>query len=98
MEVSQYGRRLAWQAAFLFLAACNLVAFQTDDLALQSRHGKELMAEGRFEDAIGVYQKLVQAVPGNPGLLLNLALAEQMAGHPARAIPHFQSVLKSQPD
>jgi len=67
-------------------------------MGLQSRQGKELMAEGRFEDAIGVYQKLVQALPGNPGLLLNLALAEQMAGHPARAIPHFQAVLKSQPD
>jgi tetratricopeptide (TPR) repeat protein len=98
MEVPQYRRRLALQAAFLFLAACNLVAFQTDDLALQSRQGKELMAEGRFEEAIGVYQKLVQALPGNPGILLNLGLAEQMAGHPSKAIPHFQSVLKAEPN
>ena len=31
------------------------------------------MAAGRFEEAIPVYKQLVQAVPGNPGLLMNLA-------------------------
>ena len=37
------------------------------------------MAAGQFEAAIPVYQQLVQAVPGNPGLRLNLALAQHMA-------------------
>lgn len=56
------------------------------------------MAQGRFEEAIPVYESLVKAVPGNPGLILNLGLAEEMAGHPAQAVPHFEAVLKKQPD
>ncbi len=55
------------------------------------------MAEGRFEEAIPIYQKLVAAMPGNPGFILNLGMAEQMAGHPRQAIPQFEAVLKSQP-
>jgi predicted Zn-dependent protease len=55
------------------------------------------MAAGRFEEAIPIYQRLVKAVPGNSGLLLNLGLAEQMAGHSQAAIPHLQAVLKLQP-
>ncbi len=56
------------------------------------------MAESRFAEAIPIYESLLKAYPGNPGLLLDLALAEEMAGQPAHAIPHFESVLKIQPD
>ena len=55
------------------------------------------MAEGRFADAVPVYRQLVKALPGNPGLLLNLGLAERMAGQPGPAIAHFEAVLKLQP-
>ena len=37
-------------------------------------------AAGKYEQAIPIYQKLVQALPGNTGLVFNLALAERMAG------------------
>ncbi len=77
---------------------CWRASSQTDELAQQSRNGKELMAEGRYEEAMAVYQQLVKTLPDNAGLLLNLALAEEMAGHPQKAIPHFQTILKSQPD
>jgi tetratricopeptide (TPR) repeat protein len=80
---------------------CRLVTFaqaDVDRLAEESRHAKELMAERKFAEAIPIYEHLVKAVPGNPGLLLNLALAEEMAGRPARAIPHFEAVLKVQPN
>ncbi len=86
------------RAAFFFLLPVCVLWAQTDQLAAQSQHGKELMAQGRFEDAIGVYRDMVKAMPGNAGLLLNLALAEQMAGHPDQAIPHFEAVLKSEPN
>lgn len=56
------------------------------------------MAKGQFEKAIPLYQQLVKAVPGNPGLVLNLALAEHMAGYEREAIPHFETILKSQPN
>ena len=56
------------------------------------------MAAGRFADAIPLYEELVRAAPDNPGLLLNLGLAEHMAGQHRKAIPHFQAVLKTQPE
>ena len=80
-------------AIFIFA----LFAGQSDDLARQSQHAKELMSSGRFEEAIPIYKKLVQAVPGNPGLILNLGLAEHMAGHEREAIPNFEAVLKIEP-
>jgi tetratricopeptide (TPR) repeat protein len=92
-----YKRRfLPGVAFFLF---CPLVPAQTsDDLAAQSQQAKQLMGEGRFEEAIPIYRRLMAAVPGNPGLILNLGLAEEMAGHFDDAIPHFEQVLKQQPD
>ena len=81
----------------LLLLLSALAAAQTD-LAAASHQAKELMAAGRYEEAVPIYQKLVAAMPDNPGLILNLGLAEEMGGHPARAIPHFQSVLRAQPD
>ena len=56
------------------------------------------MSEGRFAEAIPIYEALIRAVPGNSGLILNLGLAQEMAGHPAEAIPRFEAVLKAQPD
>src|SRR5689334_14909020 len=86
-----------WTA--LFVVAAELLSAQTSDqLALQSQHAKQLMGEGRFQEAIPLYEQLVKAVPGNPGLILNLGLAEQMAGHPEKAVPQFEAVLKIQPD
>jgi tetratricopeptide (TPR) repeat protein len=96
MIVLEIRRPMLW-AAFFFVAASWLCA-QTDQLIEQSRRGKELMAQGRYEEAIPIYRDMVKAMPQNPGLVLNLALAEQMAGHPDRAIPHFTEVLKLQPD
>ncbi len=81
--------------AALFVYAASA---QTDDLASQSHRAKELMGEGRFEEAIPIYKRLVQALPGNLGLVLNLGLAEEMAGHPSDAVPHFETVLKAHPD
>src|SRR4029077_4953455 len=81
----------------LFFLAAALSAWQSADLALQSQRAKDLMAAGKFEEAIPIYKRLTQAAPENPGLLLNLALAEHMAGHEREAIPHFEAVLKTQP-
>jgi tetratricopeptide (TPR) repeat protein len=87
---------------FLFSFLFSALAFgQTDNgdrLAAESRHAKELMADRKYAEAIPIYEHLVKAVPGNAGLLLNLALAEEMAGKPAQAIPHFEAVLKQQPN
>ncbi|HTS24834.1 MAG TPA: tetratricopeptide repeat protein [Bryobacteraceae bacterium] len=83
-------------AAAVFGAAA-LVA-QTEEQAQESQRAKELMAAGKYEEAIPLYQKLVQGLPGNTGMLMNLALAEHMAGRENESIPHFEAVLKAQPN
>ncbi len=56
------------------------------------------MAAQRYTDAVPVYERLVKSVPGNVGLILDLALAEEMAGQHVRSLPNFQIVLRAQPD
>jgi len=81
-----------------FPVICLLAAgLRGEDLAALSRQGKELMAAGRFEEAIPVYEELVKALPGNPGPVLNLGLALHMSGRQREAISHFQNVLKLDP-
>ena len=82
----------------LLLLVLSALAAAQADLAAASHQAKELMAAGRYEEAVPIYQKLVADVPNNPGLILNLGLAEEMGGHPAQAIPHFQTVLRAEPD
>lgn len=82
-------------AGFVVLACC---AWQAPELVARSERAKQLMAAGKFADAIPIYKELVQALPGNSGMVLNLALAEHMAGREQDAIPHFEAVLKSQPN
>jgi tetratricopeptide (TPR) repeat protein len=96
-----FKKRLALQAAFfIFAGVAQLVAqgASEQELAAESRRAKELMAAHQFAEAIPIYEKLVKAVPGNAGLLLNLAMAEELGGRPAASIPHFEAVLKAQPD
>jgi predicted Zn-dependent protease len=70
---------------------------QSDALAAKSQQAKQLMATGRFADAAVVYEELVRAMPGNPGLVLNLGMAQHMAGRDREAIAQFERVLKTQP-
>jgi tetratricopeptide (TPR) repeat protein len=82
----------------LFLFAAQFFYGQSEDLAAKSAQARQLMSSGRFEEAIPIYRQMVKAEPGNPGLLLNLGLAQHMAGHDREAIPTLESVLKAQPD
>jgi tetratricopeptide (TPR) repeat protein len=66
---------------------------QTDPLTAKSRQAKELMAAGKFGQAIPLYEELCRALPGNPGMLLNLGLAYHGVGNLELAIPHFEAAL-----
>ena len=70
---------------------------QPDDLARKSQRAKELMAEGKFVQAIPLYRELIQAVPNNPGLMLNLGMALHMAGKEREAIPELEAATKLDP-
>jgi predicted Zn-dependent protease len=92
------------RVALLLVSACVLASApvravaQEQDLAGQSQHGKTLMAAGRYGEAAAVYRDLVQALPGNAGLLLNLGMALHMAGQDRDAVPQFEAALRLQPD
>ena len=86
------------RAALLILAGVAGVRAQSDELARKSQHAKQLMAAGRFADAIPIYESLCTAVPSNIGLRLNLALAYHMSGRQEEAVPEFERVLKSDPN
>jgi tetratricopeptide (TPR) repeat protein len=83
---------------YLLSAASLHVRSQDEDLTAKSRVGKELMAAGRYGEAVPVYRELVKAVPDNPGLLLNLGMALHLAGQDAEAVPQFEAALRLQPD
>jgi len=84
---------LIWTGVLLVLLAA-----QPQDLALKSRQAKELMAAGRYAEAVPLYAELVRAVPNNPGLILNLGLAQQMAGQHRNAVQQFEAAAKLKPD
>jgi predicted Zn-dependent protease len=84
--------------SLLLLLTASLLRTQPDALAAKSQEAKQLMAAGRFPEAAVLYEQLVKAVPGNPGLLLNLGMAQHMAGQDERAVQQFANVLKLQPN
>ncbi|MGI9072348.1 MAG: tetratricopeptide repeat protein [Bryobacteraceae bacterium] len=98
--------RVAWKGSthkpFLVLALLLLIAnhtqAQSQALIDKSQRGKELMAEQKFEEAVRIYRELVQAVPDNPGLLLNLGMALHLAGHSREAIAPLAHAIKLDPD
>jgi tetratricopeptide (TPR) repeat protein len=83
----------------LLLAAVLAAASpQDEDLAARAEQGKAAMAAGRFDEAAALYGAIVQALPNEPGMLLNLGMALSMAGRPREAVPHLLTALKLQPD
>jgi tetratricopeptide (TPR) repeat protein len=85
--------------AALVLAGLPVAAApQADELAAKAQQGKEAMAAGRFDEAATLYGAIVQALPNEPGMRLNLGMALSMAGRLPEAIPHLQTALKLRPD
>src|SRR6266403_1353822 len=70
---------------------------QSDDLAMKSQRAKEFMADGKFAEAVPLYRELNQAVPNNPGLLLNFGMALHMAGDERSSIPQLEAAVKLDP-
>jgi tetratricopeptide (TPR) repeat protein len=80
------------------MSALSLCFAQSDDLAVKSQRAKELMAEGRFAEAIPIYRELSQALPNNPGLMLNLGMALHMAGDERKSLPPLEAAVKLDPE
>jgi len=81
----------------LWLVAAPHATAQTSELAQKSQQVHELMAAGKFEQAIPIYRKLLQAAPGNPGLQMDLGMALHMAGRDREAVPPLEAALQQEP-
>ena len=95
------GTRMKAAGALLFCLVSILTqsgsSNESDDLALKSQRAKEFMAQGKFAEAIPLYRELNQAVPRNPGLLLNLGMALHVAGDDRESIEPLELAVRLDP-
>ena len=82
------------------LCSLALVAFAAgqQDAAGKSTRAARAMFEERYGEAESLYKDLLRADPSNPGLLLNLGLAQQSLGKLREAVAQFRAVAKSEPN
>ena len=55
------------------------------------------MAAGKFAEAVRIYRELNQALPNNPGLVMNLGLALNYSGRKREAAVEFEKAVKLDP-
>jgi len=92
-------RSLVASLALLLLPGARALAGSPpQDLAALAEQGKAAMAAGRFDEAARLYAGIVEALPGEPGMRLNLGMALSMAGRPDEAVPHLEAALRLRPD
>lgn len=82
----------------LLLLVFGTLQAQSPALVEKSNRAKALMSENKFAEAAALYGELSQAVPNNPGLLLNLGMALQMSGADLKAIAPLEAALKLNPN
>lgn len=75
-----------------------LRAAQSPDLAARSRVASQQMSAGRYDEASRIYRELLQALPDDPGLLMNLGMALAMGGHEADAVTPLARAVALKPD
>lgn len=97
MGKSPQSYRLLTGALGIFLLLCPARG-QSPDLAEKAHHAKELMAAGKFGEALQIYRELAKAVPANPGLIMNIGLALDLSGKKREAVREYQAALKLDPN
>jgi tetratricopeptide (TPR) repeat protein len=86
------------QAVLLALLLSLPVGTQSADLAERSRAATRAMQDGRFDEAVRMYRDLLQALPNEAGLLMNLGMALAMGGHEGEALAPLERALTLNPD
>ncbi len=82
----------------LLLIAMVALQAQTPAQVEKSNRAKVLLAENKFAEAAVLYTELVQAIPNNPGLLLNQGMALHLSGADQKAIAPLEAALKLNPN
>src|SRR5689334_21712755 len=93
--LSAHSRRTFAAATVLLALAASLTG--QDDLAAKSQTARQAMIAGDFPKATRLYSELVRALPDNPGLWMNLGLAQHSAGNYREGLASFASALKLDP-
>jgi superkiller protein 3 len=82
----------------LFCAAAFSAWGQSTAPGPQADRARELVASGKPEQAVPIYEELLKASPENTTLLVNLAVALYEAGRYAEVIEQSQKALRLRPD
>ena len=85
------------RALYLFLSLA-IVSAQQVDLAQKAQRARELVADGKAEQAIPLYAEIARAAPHDAASLVNLAIAEFKARRFRDSAEHAEAALKIQPD
>src|SRR5688572_5855310 len=83
--------------ASMLLSAPTRSAAQSTEVAALASQAKQAMAENRFDEAAGLYRKILQQMPDEPGIMMNLGMALSMAGKPREAIAPLSRALELRP-
>jgi tetratricopeptide (TPR) repeat protein len=81
----------------LVLLMSGPVSAQSNDLAERSRAATRAMEQGRFDEAVRIYRDLLQALPNEAGLLMNLGMALAMGGHEREALAPLEQAVALNP-
>lgn len=75
-----------------------LLAAEPKNLDIHLRIGEVLRRKGELQAAVEILKKGQQLAPTNPGANLQLALTLEAAGMKREALPHYENVLKVDPE
>lgn len=82
----------------IFAIGSYFASGQGADPAAMAREASVAMKNRQFEAAEGIYRKLMKEFPHEPGLALNLGLAQYSSGKFEDALVQFRQFLESHPD
>lgn len=81
----------------LFSAWASLASAQSPSAATLFRRGMAAFGDERYADAAALFEQ-AHALSGEPGMLYNLALAQDRAGDTERAVVSYRAFLAASPD
>jgi tetratricopeptide (TPR) repeat protein len=70
---------------------------QSGEMAARANQAKQAMAANRFDEAAAIYREILQKLPDEPGILMNLGMALSMSGQPKEAIQPLSRALELRP-
>jgi tetratricopeptide (TPR) repeat protein len=76
----------------VLLCGLSMLASSQEQVEALSRQARDAMGAGRYTEAVALYERMVKALPNEPGAKLNLALALDAASRPRDAIRNLEQI------